>query len=143
MDVNLNVLVGMEALVRWQHPTMGLITPDKFIPLAEDTGMIVELDRVVMRKALIQFKKWKQEELNPGKLAINLTVKQLEADDFIHFLKDLLNSEQCAYKNIEFEVTESQIMKNPEKSIKVLEEISSLGISIAIDDFGTGYSSLA
>jgi len=143
IDAGLNTLVGMEALARWQHPTMGLITPDKFIPLAEDTGMIVQLDRVIMKKALIQFKKWKQEKLNPGKLAINLAIKQLESDDFIYFLKNLLNDEQCTYTNIEFEVTESQIMKNPEKSIKILEEISDLGISIAIDDFGTGYSSLA
>ena len=138
-----NKLVGMEALVRWQHPTMGLITPDKFIPLAEITGMIVELDRIVIKKALTQFVKWYKDGLNPGKLAINLAIKQIEEDDFIEYIKELLDSQECAYENIEFEVTESQIMNNPDKSIEVLNQISDFGISIAIDDFGTGYSSLA
>jgi len=143
IDAKKNILVGMEALVRWNHPTMGFMYPDNFIPLAESTGMIVELDRIVMRKAIKQFHKWNTQGLNPGKLAINLAIKQLEEDDFIDFLKSLLYSEDCPYSNIEFEVTEGQIMKNPEKSIKILQEINNLGISIAIDDFGTGYSSLA
>jgi diguanylate cyclase (GGDEF)-like protein len=137
-----NKLVGMETLVRWEHPNLGLIVPNNFIPLAESTGMIVKLDRIVMQKAIKQFKEWHQAELNPGKLSINLAIKQLEEDDFIDFLVNLLGLEQCLYENIEFEVTETQIMKDPQKSIKILEEISALGISIAIDDFGTGYSSL-
>lgn len=136
-------LLGMEALVRWNHPKMGLIQPDKFIPLAEITGMIVQLDRIVMKKALKQFKKWMNEGLNPGKLAINLAIKQIEENDFIEFITDLLDTQAYPYENIEFEVTEGQIMNNPEKSIEVLKQISNFGISIAIDDFGTGYSSLA
>ena len=143
MNGQSNMLVGMEALVRWQHPTLGIISPDRFIPLAESTGMIVELDRIVMKKALIQFNEWNKQGLNPGKLAINLAIKQIEEDDFITFTKELLSSEKCSYNNIEFEVTESQIMKDPDKSIQVLKNINELGISIAIDDFGTGYSSLA
>ena len=142
IDAKTDKLVGMEALVRWEHPTMGLIFPDKFIPFAELTGLIVDLDRVVMHKALLQFKKWYKEGYNPGKLAINLAIKQLEADDFICFLSNLVSREKYDYKFIEFEVTESQIMKNPDKSIKVLEQLKNLGASIAIDDFGTGYSSL-
>jgi len=138
-----NTLVGMEALVRWNHPTLGLITPNDFIPLAESTGMIVELDRIVMRKALSQVNLWNKQKLKPERISINLAIKQLEKDDFISFLKDLLNNENYSYEDIEFEISESQIMKNPDKSIRVLKEISDLGISIAIDDFGTGYSSLA
>lgn len=138
-----NKLVGMEALVRWEHPTMGIIAPDKFIPLAEITGMIVELDRIVMKKSLLQFEKWYNDGLNPGKISLNLAIKQLAEDDFIDFLKDLLANKKFLYENLEFEVTESQIMNNPKKSIAILQEISDLGISIAIDDFGTGYSSLA
>ena len=138
-----NTLVGMEALVRWQHPTMGLIFPDKFIPLAELTGLIVELDRIVMKKAIRQFKAWYKAGYNPGKLSINLAIKQIESDDFIPFVENLLEQENCYHKNIELEVTESQIMKNSDKSIKVLQQINDLGISISIDDFGTGYSSLA
>ncbi|MEA2091268.1 MAG: EAL domain-containing protein [Campylobacterota bacterium] len=143
MNAQENTIVGMEALVRWQHPKMGIIAPDKFIPLAEITGMIVELDRIVIKKALTQFIKWHRDGLNPGKLAINLAMKQIEEDDFVGFIKELLNAEEYAYENIEFEVTESQIMNNPDKSIEVLQQISDFGISIAIDDFGTGYSSLA
>jgi len=105
--------------------------------------MIVELDRIVMKKAIHQFHQWYKDGLNPGKLAINLSVKQLEKDDFIDFMKNLLSDENCTYSNIELEVTEGQIMKNPDKSIDILKQISELGISIAIDDFGTGYSSLS
>ncbi|MCD4667683.1 MAG: EAL domain-containing protein, partial [Sulfurimonas sp.] len=138
-----NKIVGMEALVRWEHPSLGLVFPDKFIPLAELTGLIVELDRIVMKKALRQFNQWHKNGLNPGKLSLNLAIKQMESDDFIDFFEELLSDENYDYANIELEVTESQIMNNPEKSIKVLEKLNKLGISIAIDDFGTGYSSLA
>lgn len=143
IDAMENRLVGMETLVRWNHPSLGLIAPDKFIPLAELTGMIVYLDRIVMQKALKQFQKWHKEGLNPGKLSMNLAMKQIEEDDFIDFLKILLIQYHDVANKIEFEVTESQIMKNPEQSIKTLNQINQLGISIAIDDFGTGYSSLA
>jgi predicted signal transduction protein with EAL and GGDEF domain len=143
VDAIENKIVGMEALVRWNHPDMGLVAPDYFIPLAESTGMIVELDRIVMRKALTQLHAWYKDGLNPGKIALNLAMKQIESADFLTFLKELIYSEECAYKDIEFEVTESQIMTNPEQSIQTLQEINNLGISIAIDDFGTGYSSLA
>ena len=143
MNAQTNKLVGAEALVRWKHPELGLIYPDRFIPLAESTGMIVQLDRIVMKKALTQFKKWKEAGLNPGKLSMNLATKQLEEKDFVLFIQNLLTEEECCYENIEFEVTESQIMKDPDKSIKILQEINDLGISISIDDFGTGYSSLA
>ena len=136
-------LVGMEALARWQHPTMGMIYPERFIALAESTGMIVELDRIVMKKALTEFKKWHIDKLNPGKLSMNLAIKQIEEPDFLSYVKSLIESKKCLYETLEFEVTESQIMKDPEKSIEVLQQISDLGISIAIDDFGTGYSSLA
>ena len=136
-------LVGMEALVRWQHPTMGLVPPDKFIPLAEITGMIIQLDRIVMTKAMTQFNKWYKDGLNPGKLAMNLAIKQIEEEDFIDFVEALLKKQDYMSKNIEFEVTESQIMNNPNNSIKVLQKLHDLGVSIAIDDFGTGYSSLA
>ena len=143
MNAQTNKIVGAEALVRWKHPELGLICPDRFIPLAESTGMVVQLDRIVMKKALTQFKKWKDGGLNPGKLSMNLAIKQLEEKDFVQFIQELLSEKECCYENIEFEVTESQIMKDPDKSIKILQEINDLGISISIDDFGTGYSSLA
>jgi diguanylate cyclase (GGDEF)-like protein len=143
MNGKTGALVGMEALARWNHSTMGLVFPDRFIPLAESNGMIIELDRIIMTQALGQFKQWKLDGLNPGKLSMNLAIKQLESEDFYDFIINLLDLKSCSYENIEFEITESQIMKNPEKSIEILNKISDLGISIAIDDFGTGYSSLA
>ncbi len=143
VDATENKIVGMEALVRWNHPEMGFVFPDKFIPIAEMNGMIVELDRIVMKKAMQQLKEWKAQGLHPGKLSLNLTIKQIEESDFIEFLKLMLEQYQIMPQELEFEVTETQIMSNPTNSIKILEEIHSLGISIAIDDFGTGYSSLA
>ena len=136
-------LVGMEALVRWEHPDLGLIPPDKFIPLAESTGLIVELDRVVMKEAMLQFKQWYRDGYNPGKLSLNLAMKQLLKEDFLSVLNSLIKEVKCKCTNLELEVTESQIMNNPEVAVKKLKEIADLGIDLAIDDFGTGYSSLS
>jgi len=143
IDAVADKLVGMEALVRWNHPRLGLIFPDNFIPLAESAGLIVQLDRIVMSKAILQFKEWYAKGFNPGKLSMNLAIGQIESEDFIKYITTLLKNENCNYHNIELEVTESQIMNNPKKSIEVLEDLDKLGISISIDDFGTGYSSLS
>jgi diguanylate cyclase (GGDEF)-like protein len=136
-------LIGMEALVRWQHPTMGLVAPDKFIPLAESTGLIVELDRYVMKRAMMQISQWYEQGLNPGVLAMNLAIKQFQRQDFIPMFKELMQETNCQAEWLELEVTEGKIMTHPEESIKILNEISDLGIELAVDDFGTGYSSLA
>ena len=143
VDAVIEKLVGMEVLVRWEHPTLGFLYPDSFIPLAESSGLIVQLDRIVMKKAILQFKKWSDDGFLPGKLSLNLAIGQIESEDFIAYITTLLTREDCNYHNIELEVTESQIMNNPAKSIQVLENLDKLGISISIDDFGTGYSSLA
>jgi len=136
-------LEGMEALVRWQSPTIGLVSPAAFIPIAESTGLIVELDRFVMECAMTQMAAWHKEGLNPGILAMNLTMKQLQQKDFIHFLTGIITKTGCREEWIELEVTEDQIMMNPEEAIEILREISHIGVKIAIDDFGTGYSSLS
>jgi len=143
VDGTNNKLIGMEALVRWQHPTQGIISPAKFIPLAESTGLIIELDRYVMRTAMSQVVQWYKEGLNPGVLAMNLAIKQLNKKDFLSTLKNMMKETGCKSKWVELEVTEGQVMTNPEEAIKVLQQISDLGIKLAIDDFGTGYSSLA
>jgi diguanylate cyclase (GGDEF)-like protein len=138
-----NTLNGMEALVRWQSPTVGLVSPAAFIPIAESTGLIVELDRFVMKCAMTQIASWYNEGLNPGILAMNLTMKQLQQNDFISFLTDLIAKTGCREEWIELEVTEDQIMMNPDEAIEILREISRIGVKIAVDDFGTGYSSLS
>ena len=136
-------ITGFEALVRWKHQSIGVISPAKFIPLAESTGLIVELDRYVMKTAMKQIVQWYKDGLNPGVVSINLSVKQLQQKDFLSVLKDILNETQCKTEWIELEVTESQIMTHPDEAIEILRELSKLGISLAVDDFGTGYSSLA
>jgi diguanylate cyclase (GGDEF)-like protein len=142
VDGRTDKLIGIEALVRWNHPTRGLILPDSFIPLAESTSLIINLDRFVMEQAMTQVAQWYEKGLNPGVLALNLAVKQIHKDDFIEMCKQLILKTKCKPEWLEFEVTEGQIMTNPDKAVRILQDIRDLGISLAIDDFGTGYSSL-
>jgi diguanylate cyclase (GGDEF)-like protein/PAS domain S-box-containing protein len=136
-------ILGMEALVRWKHPSLGLIPPAKFIPIAEETGLIIEIDQLVMKQAMKQFVQWYKEGLNPGILALNLAMKQLDDQDFIPMLLETMQKIGFQSHWLELEVTEGQVMNNPDLSIQKLKYIHQLGIEIAIDDFGTGYSSLS
>ena len=138
-----NTIIGMEALVRWQHPQIGLVSPAKFIPIAEETGLIIEIDTFVMKQAMKEFAQWYKDGLKPGRLSLNLAMKQLNQQGFITMLLDTMNSLDFQPQWLELEVTEGQIMNNPNAAIKKLNRISDLGIKLAIDDFGTGYSSLA
>ena len=138
-----NTLVGLEALVRWEHPTMGTLAPNTFIPLAEETGMIVEIDHWVMKTAMQQIAKWYGAGLKPGVLALNVSTNQLESTDFFQKIEE--NMKRYGFKSrwLELEITEGQMLKKPEEVIDKLEKINNLGIGISIDDFGTGYSSLS
>ncbi|RLA81164.1 MAG: hypothetical protein DRG78_09650, partial [Epsilonproteobacteria bacterium] len=142
IDALENKLIGMEALVRWQHPTKGMIYPDQFIPIAEENGLIVDIDRIVMHNALNQFSKWYKDGLNPGKICLNLAVKQLENSACIETLQSMMKVYDFKSSWLELEITESDLMKKPKEALKILKEINALGITLAIDDFGTGYSSL-
>ncbi len=142
-DVVRQVFVGMEALIRWEHPEMGMVSPAQFIPMAEETGLIVQIDRWVMRKAMAQVSEWYREGLEPGKLALNLAVKQLYQNDLLEMIGLTMRDTGFMPKWLALEITEGEIMKKPEMAINVLQRISELGIEIAIDDFGTGYSSLS
>ena len=143
VDGSTDELIGMEALVRWEHPDKGLVSPINFIPIAEDTGLIIHLDKLVMKHSMNQIALWYQKGLNPGVLSINLSVQQLQKKDFITSLKAIMQDSGCKPEWIELEVTEGQIMKNPEEAIEILKDISNLGVELAVDDFGTGYSSLS
>lgn len=136
-------LIGMEALVRWKHPTMGLVLPAKFIPIAEETGLIVPLDQWVMKTAMTQQVQWYRDGLNPGVLSLNLSMKLLYDKECISILSAVLEETACLPEWIELEITEEQMMINPEEAIYVLNQISEMGIKLAIDDFGTGYTSLS
>ena len=136
-------LIGMEALVRWKHPQKGLISPFKFIPIAEESGLIVKLDQWVMKEAMRQFVRWYKDGLNPGVLALNLAVKQIQQENFIEMLASMIKDTSLKPEWLELEITESQMMSNPDEVIKIFKKITNMGIGLAVDDFGTGYSSLS
>jgi diguanylate cyclase (GGDEF)-like protein/PAS domain S-box-containing protein len=143
IDARDNSIIGLEALVRWRHPEMGLVMPDNFISLAEESGLIKELDNFVMHQAMTDVSQWYKDGLNPGILSLNLSIKQLMNTDFIEIVQKTIRKTDFNIKWLELEITESQMMLDPMKSIEILQTLSSMGIEIAIDDFGTGYSSLA
>jgi len=138
-----NSFVGVEALIRWEHPEFGLIPPAKFIPVAVRSGLIVEIDRFVMHQAMQEYKKWESKGYAPNTLSLNLAVKQLYEKDFIDFLHESIKKYDFDPKKLELEVIESQLMKRPQEAVEILNNISDMGIKIAVDDFGTGYSSLS
>jgi diguanylate cyclase (GGDEF)-like protein/PAS domain S-box-containing protein len=142
-DTKSEKIIGMEALVRWIHPTLGIVPPGKFIPLSEENGLIIDIDKIVMKKAMWQFAQWKKDGLEPGILAINLSMKRLNEKDFTQQLVASMQETGFEPHWLELEVTESQVMHNPDASIEKLKIISDLGVELAIDDFGTGYSSLS
>jgi len=134
---------GMEALIRWNHPQQGFISPEKFIPIAEDIGLINELGIWVMKTALTQLKTWKQAGLNNIQMSVNVSARQLESEELFEVIKQQLSSLGLKPSDLELEITESAAMQDPEKAILRLQKIHDIGIDMAIDDFGTGHSSLA
>ena len=135
-------LVGMEALVRWQHPSLGLLYPSEFITLAEDSGLIISLGESIMRTACAQNKAWQDAGLTPMCLSVNFSARQFQQSTFINDVAQILKETNLDPRWLELELTESSIMKDPEEAIEKLHELKLMGIRVAIDDFGTGYSSL-
>ena len=142
-DLEDNSIIGFEALVRWHHPTLGLVPPDKFISIAEETKMILDIGEFVLEQSCKDIKQWHDEGLCKGRIAVNVSGVQLEHSEFAEILKHNLKKYDVDPSMIEIEVTESMVMKNPDRWISILEEIHRIGVSISIDDFGTGYSSLS
>jgi diguanylate cyclase (GGDEF)-like protein/PAS domain S-box-containing protein len=141
-DLQQKRISGFEALLRWQHPRMGLLYPDSFIPLAEVSDVIHPLTLAVLRLAFAQQQVWQQEGLN-FKVAVNLSARNLLDDRCVEELRDLLQQSGLAPAQLEIEITESALMHDPEGAIARLKKIAALGVELSIDDFGTGYSSLA
>ncbi|HEU5459660.1 MAG TPA: EAL domain-containing protein [Pyrinomonadaceae bacterium] len=135
-------LVGMEALIRWQHPSLGVIYPSEFISIAEESGMIIALGDWVMRTACAQNKAWQDAGLAPMRLSVNFSARQFQQPTFIPDVAEILKETNLDPRWLELELTESSIMKDPEQAIEKLHELKLMGIKVAIDDFGTGYSSL-
>lgn len=134
-------LVGMEALVRWHHPELGLIPPARFIPLAEETGLIVQIDEYVLRTACTQNKAWQDAGLPPLRVAVNLSARQFMHKDVAATVAHLLSETGLDPRYLELEITESSAMHDAEAAVATLQRLKELGIHLAIDDFGTGYSS--
>ena len=136
-------IVGVEALVRWQHPQLGLVSPAEFIPLAEDTGLIVPIGEWVLRQACWQSKRWQQLGYPPIQMAVNICARQFHDQDLAQTVIDILDETKLAPQHLELELTESSIMQHGELVASVLSRLKGMGVDIAIDDFGTGFSSLA
>lgn len=136
-----NQMEGMEALVRWNSPVYGFVSPNDFIQIAEDTGLIVQLGEWVLYQACKQNKEWINKGYPPMRVAVNVSSIELLRANFVDRVKRILNEIKLDPKYLELEITENSVMRNLEKGIRILEELKSLGIFIAIDDFGTGYSS--
>lgn len=135
-------LVGMEALVRWRHPSLGMLYPSEFVPLAEDSGLILQLGEWVMRNACLQSKSWQDAGLTPMRLSVNFSARQFQQASFLTSVAEILKETNLDPRWLELEITESSIMKEPDQAIEKLHELKLMGIRVAIDDFGTGYSSL-
>jgi diguanylate cyclase (GGDEF)-like protein/PAS domain S-box-containing protein len=142
VDVESASLTGMEALVRWPHPIEGMVSPEEFIPIAEETGLILQLGEWVLRSVCKQIKQWNCAGMNNFRVAVNLSARQFE-NNIPSLVSEILDETEISADSLGLEITEGVAMKDVDHNIRMLEELKDLGISISIDDFGTGYSSLA
>jgi EAL domain-containing protein (putative c-di-GMP-specific phosphodiesterase class I) len=136
-------IMGMEALVRWHHPDLGTIPPVRFIPLAEETGLIIPLTGYVLHEACRQNKQWQDAGFHSMDIAVNISACHFQQGDLVNTVKQVLEDTGLDPQYLDLEITESSLMQNPELAIKSLQELKGLGIRISVDDFGTGYSSLS
>lgn len=143
IDIQSGRISGVEALVRWPHHERGMISPMEFIPLAEETGLIIPLGEWVLNRACRDFKAWLKQGINFGKVAVNLSARQFRQENFREVVAQTIATHKIQPNRIEFELTESSAMENAGETIQLLNELANSGFSIAIDDFGTGYSSMA
>lgn len=143
IDLLNNQFVGVEALVRWNHPENGFVSPVEFIPLAEETGLITQLDEWVMQTACNQFKKWLELDAHLVNLSVNVSARHFKEGGLTGFCKQLLDNTQIPAGSLEIELTESALVDNYSNAKEILNEIHEMGVQIALDDFGTGYASMA
>lgn len=143
MDLKNGNITGVEALIRWNHPESGLVSPAEFIPLLEDTGLIVPVGEWVLTAACEQVKEWQNAGIDIKRLAVNISSRQIEDRQFLQTVESVLKNTKMDPKMLEFEITESLLMSHAEQTLQTIRELSDMGIRLAIDDFGTGYSSLS
>jgi predicted signal transduction protein with EAL and GGDEF domain len=143
VDVASKRMVGLEALLRWTSPELGRVSPADFIPVAEETGLIVDIDRWVLRAACAQHKAWAAEGLEAPRVAVNLSGVSFRHGELVATVEETLRSAQLAPEHLEIELTEGIVMHDASKVIKTLDDFRKMGVRVALDDFGTGYSSLS
>jgi diguanylate cyclase (GGDEF)-like protein/PAS domain S-box-containing protein len=143
VDLHTREIVGVEALIRWQHPELGMVPPARFIGLAEETGLIVPIGAWVIRNACLQNKAWQLSGLGNLRVSVNLSARQFAQHDLVESVAQALNEAQLEPEYLEIELTESLVMADVDRAIGILRELKALGVKLSIDDFGTGYSSLS
>ena len=143
VDLRMGELIGIEALVRWQHPERGLVGPDQFIALTEETGLIVPLGSWVLREACRQWKRWEESGTPTPRMSVNLSTRQLGQTDLVDVVADVLEETGMEPGRLSLEITESTVLADTEAALDTLEALKRQGVRISLDDFGTGYSSLA
>jgi EAL domain-containing protein (putative c-di-GMP-specific phosphodiesterase class I) len=136
-------LVGVEALIRWNHPQKGVLMPSEFIPMAEDTGLIVPIGEWVIRTACQDVHFWHEQRYRPIRVSVNLSGRQFREDGLIELVTRILRETQANPDMVEFEITESVLMDDAESTVARLTSLNAMGIHLAVDDFGTGYSSMS
>ena len=142
VSISDGLVVGAEALVRWDHPTRGLLPPGNFIGLAEDTGLILPLGRVVLEQACNQARQWREQLGVPLQVSVNLSARQFQQNGLVEEIEEILERTEVDPSQISLEITESLAMEDAERTIQVLARLKSIGVKVSIDDFGTGYSAL-
>jgi diguanylate cyclase len=143
VHTNSGVVRSAEALIRWMHPQRGVITPDAFIPLAEDCGLIGAIGEWVVKEACHQARVWRDAGLAPMRVSVNLSPSQFRGSGLVHSIRRALDDAGLEPEYLEVELTESAVMSDPEESIAILEQLSAMGVLVSVDDFGTGYSSMS
>ena len=143
VHTNSGVVRSAEALIRWMHPQRGVITPDAFIPLAEDCGLIGAIGEWVVKEACHQARVWRDAGLAPMRVSVNLSPSQFRGSGLVHSIRRALDDAGLEPQYLEVELTESAVMSDPEESIAILEQLSAMGVLVSVDDFGTGYSSMS
>ncbi|MEO5702838.1 MAG: EAL domain-containing protein [Gammaproteobacteria bacterium] len=143
VDLRSGRIIGVEALIRWRHPQLGIVSPAQFIPLAEETGLIVAIGAWVLKNACTQNKAWQEAGFDPINVAVNLSARQFRQKDLVESIAQILHDTRLEACYLDLELTESMVMHNAEEVISTLQELKSMGVGLSIDDFGTGYSSLS
>jgi predicted signal transduction protein with EAL and GGDEF domain len=143
VELESGAIAGAEALVRWMHPEWGLVRPARFIPLAEETGLIVPIGELVLHEACRQARAWLDQGMEPGTVSVNLSARQFRQEGLVRMVSRVLEDTGLDPARLELELTESMVMHNVEAAIATLQGLKSLGVALSVDDFGTGYSSLA